>query len=169
MNPLAIKGIATLLFVLAIFMAGHHQGAKSVQGEWDAAKVVQLAETNKIIADNAARVEQLQQAYTETNRKVSNDYQTEKSKIEAERDAAITNSSKPTQRLYITAACGKAPASGPKAASISGPDATASSTIALPQQTSDDLFRLAAEADEVVAQAKALQEWIKDNGFYTTK
>jgi len=157
---------AYILLAVALFGTGYHYGAKGVQTDWDVANIKTLANTNKLISDNAERVASLQQAQATTNLKVSNDHETELTQITAQRDAAIAYSNSHGGLRVTRAVCSSAATARTEATSDSRHDATVTGTVALPERTSSDLLRLAADADKVTAQARALQQWIIDNGFY---
>lgn len=94
-------------------------------------------------------------------RKASKDHASELSAIRAEFERASTGG------LRITAdACRSLAPATAEAASTSRPDAATTGSIALPAAVEWRLRELAREADETLAIARALQEWIIANGFY---
>ncbi len=57
-------------------------------------------------------------------------------------------------------------ARAPQSPGASGPHEEAAATEKLPDRIEERLFALALRADEQAEQLRALQDWVRDNGFY---
>lgn len=77
--PWRLIGVASL--ALAVFVAGDRYGEQHVTTRWDAEKVMQA----QAVAKQAARVAAVTTHQTTTNQEISNEFETEKAKIVADR------------------------------------------------------------------------------------
>lgn len=157
---LLAKVLAAIAVIVAIFAAGHHSGAKSVQADWDAATVkIQAAEKAIIIANEKHN----QEVYDSNNRKnieVSNEHTKEMAKIITERDSLRSG------RVRFTIPVSSCATGRTETAGTSGHNDASTSTAVLPDQATNDLLDLAAEADQLSAQVRSCQNWIVKQGFY---
>lgn len=65
-------------------------------------------------------------------------------------------------------ACTRTAAASGEAAGAGRPDEASSATVELPERTQERLFDLTLRADQLAEQLRALQGWIRSNGFYGT-
>lgn len=157
-----IKVGAILLLIAALFAIGYRQGAKSVQADWDAAKVLQLKLSLELSQKHAKEVSDLADKYHRRNLEVSNAHQDAISAINSELAAARRAARTSGLRVPISICT-------PSAAKTDGnvrDDAATTATVALPQEITDNLFDLAAEADRVTEIARSCQDWVRKSGFY---
>lgn len=169
MNPAQLllfgKIGAVGVFVVGLYLTGHHMGAKAVQADWDRDKGQRIAMQDKLIAENDQRIMLLQQRFNETNVQVSTDHEQALQAIGKKYEADLA-ATRVTGGLRIPRTVCSASATDAKAAGDSGHNETTSPTVALPDAITSDLFRLAHEADELTEQARACQGWLRQNGFY---
>lgn len=140
------------------YWRGDFAGTKSERATWQAKEAQRVTTEQKATLqaiENNTRIEQQQEI---DKRKVVNDYQKEIAAIRAAYERT-------TGRLRISSAVCNSVAATDQADSASRTDATTTSTVELPAQVDGDLRRLARDADEVTATARALQEWVRLNGF----
>lgn len=155
------KLIALLVLIglaFGIHWHGVNQGKRMERSEWQAKEIRRITAEQKATLqaiENNTRIEQQQEI---DKRKVINGYQTEIASIRATHERVAG-------RLRISSAiCNSAAATG-QADGASRTDAAAAGTVELPIETERDLRRLARDADEVTATARALQEWARLNGM----
>lgn len=153
-NPRAYLGIGLCIATLYGWhrLTGHYieTGRQEVRTEW----AIEKAEIEEK-ANDARLAEQQKQAAI--NESIKKGHANEINKIRA--NYATTG------RLRITAAaCDQFAASG-KAIGTSGSDAATTGTIALPEPIERDLRGLVMEADIMLANYRALQEFVKQNGL----
>lgn len=168
-NPLAIKILVILALVSTIFGSGHHLGARGVQAKWDHDKLeVAKAAAAYAAAVTAANEKHVAEVVATNNRnslEVSNEHQNLVNQLNDQlvRARAAVRAAGLRIPRSVCAAPG---ATGPEAAGSGGRDGDTAGTVALPEQTSNDLLDLTAEADRLTEVARACQGWIKKNGFY---
>lgn len=171
MNPAQLllfgKIGAVGVFLLAVYLAGHHIGAKAVQADWDSDKAIRIAAQDKLIDENDKRIMQLQASFNETNVKVATDHEQALQAIGKKYDADLA-AARAAGGLRIPRTVCSATATDAKAAGDSGHNETTTATVALPDAITSDLFRLVHEADELTEQTRSCQNWIRQNGFYET-
>jgi hypothetical protein len=156
---------ALLLFVVlagagAVYEheTGITKGKAIVQEQWDAAEKQRADAEQKATLkaiENNTRIAQQQEI---DNRKVSNAHQSELTAVRAEYE-------RPAGRLRITSTVCDQFAGATKTDRTAGTDEAPAGTVVLPEPIERDLRRLARDADEVTATARALQEWTRKNGF----
>jgi hypothetical protein len=137
---------------------GITKGKAIVQEQWDAAEKQRADAEQKATLkaiENNTRIAQQQEI---DNRKVSNAHQSELTAVRAEYG-------RPAGRLRITGAVCDQSAATTETDRAGGADAAPAGTVVLPEPIERDLRRLARDADEVMATARALQEWARLNGF----
>lgn len=175
MNPLTdiqrgLIGLVIAVLVLGgaawtIHSDGKESGAAEVQAKWDASeRGHQLAETaarRKHDDDMAA----LSLKHLNINLKVSDDHEKELHTLRLERDADRSAVDR-AGGLRIPAPACHHPVAATEAASAGGRDEASAATVRLPQQVENNLWALADDADEVSAQLRSCQAWIRNNGFY---
>lgn len=164
--------IATLAALVALIAAGvgihvHGvgQGKKIERAEWQDKEIQRQQAQNKLLLRHAEDMARTQLENDVKNRKVSNDYEQKLDnlrKLGAADRAAVDLAG----GLRVSRAiCDGFAADAKTASAIFGHEALAR-TVRLPLETEDDLWRLADDADEIVEQARACQNWIKQHGFY---
>jgi hypothetical protein len=105
--------------------------------------------------------------YQQIERTTSEHHEQELAQLRLERDAdraAVDNAG--GLRISASACPAARPAAAPEAAGASGRNEASPATVRLPQSVEDGLWRLADDADEVSAQLRACQGWIRSNNFY---
>ena len=178
MSPYAVLG--AVLLVVATFFFGQHQGRKLERTTWQAAQLKleqsHRAEMGKELAARK-REREFQQAVA---RKATERHEQALTDLQAHYDRQLADLRR-TGGLRIPASVCPAnqPTGAGQAAGASGPDAsgagpgqlpqgTAGSipTIALPEPIEQRLTGLTRRGDELAEQLRALQQWVRDNGFY---
>jgi len=151
--------LAAIVCAGLTFIAGLAGGVKYERGQ----------EAKRAIVAEQARARVLMRAIEDRDaerikadqivRKVGEKYASELDQVRAARDAAVG--------LRVDAAICRPDdtAAAAQAAGAGKPDAPAPGTVALPESVARHLFDLAKRADEVTAQARALQDWARQNGF----
>lgn len=152
--------LAALLLGLALFVGGLVTGARYEKGQQARRDLAAQRETGRALVREIDNRDEARVQADNAARRASDGYQKELAAVRADRDAAV-------ERLRIPATvCTAATAAAAEAPSTSRPDAAAPGAVTLPAELARNLFDLARRADEVTAQGRALQEWIRSNGFY---
>lgn len=155
------KLIALLVMIglaIGIHWHGVNQGRRLERADWQAKELVRASAEQKAIlaaVENNTRIAQQQEI---DKRKVINGYQTELAAIRAA-------ANRPAGGLRISRAVCNPPAGTGQTDNSSGTNAAVTGSVELPDQVANDLRKLASDADEVTATARALQEWIRLNGM----
>lgn len=174
LKQLALYGLLLVLAIIGAlcftYGAGHDAGAAAVQKKWDTAELghTLAGETARRVYNERLEAQRL--ANIATNLKVSEEHEKELVQLRLERDL---------DRLRIDRAGGlriPAPAcpsgrpvggtAGAEAPGAGGRDEAGAGTVRLPLETENSLWALVDDADEVSAQLRSCQQWIKRNGFY---
>lgn len=156
------KLISLLLMIglaFGIHWHGVNQGKRLERSEWqakDSARITAEQKATLTAIENNTRIAQQQEI---DKRKVINAHQAELAAIRAAYE-------RPATRLRITSAVCNQPAAATEADNASRTDAPIAGTVALPESIERDLRKLARDADEVTATARALQEFAKTSGCY---
>lgn len=161
MSPylLMAKVCAVLALAAAIFVAGHHQGAASIQSKWDAARLAQASSDNDARVKREKENSDLRQTQVETNAEIK------KANDEANQKITSAAGAARARGLYIPeAACNRPSSSATASSARSSDDATAGSGK-LPIALANDLISEAERADRMTEGYRALQEFIKQNGL----
>jgi hypothetical protein len=162
----AAKFCAGLAIISALLLTGYVSGSRSVKADWDAEKVLTLRKNVEAMRQRSQEIATLINAQNTHNLEVSNAHQIAVDKLNLNLATAIS-STHSAGGLRISAAACAAPATVTSNTASTGrlvPDIAG--TIALPDQITDDLLRLASEADHVTEIARACQKWIIANGMY---
>lgn len=162
---LAKIGAITAL-LLAVFFYGHHVGENSVQAAWDASKVHLLMAQEKLTADHEKIIVDLKARQDADARKVSDDHERALNALQQKYVNDVTAIRAAGGLRVSRSICSGSAGTTTEATSNSGHNDYTTGTIALPEQTSNDLLELAAEADRVTEVARSCQAWIRLNGFY---
>lgn len=183
-----------VLVTLGLATANHFEniGRTAAAGEWSpklAAVNAQLAVerigwAKKDAAERAtdlalerkhqADMQDLRDHQQLIERQTSEKHETELAQLRRDRDADRRRADAAGGlRIAAPGAPACAPGSavaGPEAAGTGGRDEPASTgTVRLPERIENDLWAAADAADEVSAQLRACQGWIRANGFYGSK
>ncbi len=168
MNMLLIKAGTVLALLLSVFGAGHHFGAKGVQDDWNADKLVTTTrEKDAILAAVTKRDKDHAEQIRHTNEVIegyANTTQELRNTITADRVAADR------QRLRLQIPARDCPATSGQAASPVVADAArGSEEIELPATIESGLRDLAEDADREVgtcyAKLNGLRDWATKQGF----
>lgn len=154
------SSIIYVLLAYSLVAYGKHQGVLQERAVWqDASIKLQMKRSKEMTAE--------QDRHNRIERETSEQYQTNLSKLVAERDADRA-AIKRLGGLRISATACNASGTGTTAESPGsiGTDASSPETIPLPQQIESGLWDITDEADEVSEQLRALQEWIIKEGLY---
>lgn len=175
---------AGIMFVLALGVAHYFENRGRLQsdGVW-ATKLATVnagwakKEADERVAD-AAMIEQhhqdmnaLEQHHLLIEKEISDDHNAETAQLRKERDDDRRRADAAGGLRIPAPAAAACPAgsavAGTEAASAGGRDEPASaSTVRLPEQIENDLWAIADDADEVSAQLRACQSFVRRNGFY---
>lgn len=157
-----IGAVGALL--LGVYLTGRHQGENAVQADWDRSKAEFIDAQSKLILEHARDMEDLRQKQNAINIEVSQTHQGALDALQKKYDAAVANVR--ANGLRIPRSVCNPVATGTEAASTIGRNGDTTDTVLLPEQTSNDLLSLAAEADRTTEVARSCQAWIIKNGFY---
>lgn len=170
MNPAQVLLLAKIgvigVLIVVLYGFGHHQGAKAVQGRWDASKALFLAAQDKLITDHVKDIEKLMDEQDATNRKVSNDHEDALQRLGEKYDRDIAAVAATGGLRLPSSICSGSVATATETASNSGHHEDFAGTVKLPEETERNLFSEAKRADEIVEQLRTCQSWISGNGFY---
>ena len=158
MNPYGI--IVVLLAFIGVGVGGMLEGEKIERGKWAAEKIaMQQAADQKyaqlLVARDTAKLQSEAVA-----RAAAKEYEDEKVKLAGDYAANIV-----ALRVHVNpgTVCGS-PSPGTQATGAGQPDG--GPTVQLPDDVATGLYALAERADETAAQLRALQDWVRANGFY---
>jgi hypothetical protein len=152
-----IKLGAAAALLLGLFAFGHHQGAKSVQGQWDSAKAAQLSAENAAILNRTSDNTAMAVTQAETNRILTKAHDAELAQV---RTAIAT-----APRLRIGAGICPRLASAPDPQSAGRSDATDTRGGLLRADLQRDIDALKLQMEDVAATGRAAQAFITDNGM----
>lgn len=160
----AALGFAVFV-VFAVFTAGFATGERKESKKWQAAEIVRLQ------VEQAARMARIteneleREKQEEKTRRIADAYEKEIKKlrtaVEQDRAAVDRAGGLRIPRAICDSATGQT-----QAASAELSDEATSATVRLSPEIENDLWRLAADADEITEQARACQAWIAEHGFY---
>lgn len=159
MNLIPYRILPVVLALIALIGAGYVWGHHAATNAASAAELVRVSaqekETLKAVENNT-RIAQQQEI---DKRKVTNDYLAEIAKVRAA-------AAHPAGGLYLPATACHPLAAAATSGDAGRTDAATAGTVALPDAITSDLRRLASDADEVTATARALQEAVRTSGCY---
>jgi hypothetical protein len=166
-QTLIAAALAVLVALILSFLGGSHIGKKLERQVWQKERIVMLAQHAKDIGDQFNKHDQQVKLNDAKARKAADTYENAIDQI-TKHAAADIAAVKRAGGLRIAA---PPPHACRLAATAEGPGAVesheeAASTVRLPQPVEDGLFGIAADADQVSEQLRALQAWIRDNGHY---
>jgi hypothetical protein len=163
-----LAAVGLLILAAAV---GHHFGAAVVQADWERDKLKRAEDQKAAVLAAVARNEADRQRDLAATRKTITNY--ERKLREADDRIAAERAAADRQRLRITVPVAQrdCPASAGEAAGAGRADAAGGvETIELPEEIERGLRDLAEGADRETerlrAKVGALQEWIRNHGFY---
>lgn len=173
--PIQVKliiaaGICAVLGLYGLWMEHHYEakGRQLERAEWLQRQVQWDMDKAKLIADNQEKINQTIADNQAKERKISELHEQEIAKVHADLDHARSDAARNGGLRISASVCTNT--SGPQASTettgTSGRDEASTRTVALPEPVQDGLWSIVKEADEVSAQLRACQGWIKLNGFY---
>jgi hypothetical protein len=143
------------------------RGAMIERAGWLAKQVKEQAADAALVRKHEADMQALRDHQQTIERQTSEKHETELAQLRRERDADRLAADRAGGLRIPAAACAADRAvAGTEAASAGGRDEAGAGTIRLPVQIENDLWAIANDADEVSAQLRACQGWIRSNGFY---
>ncbi|MBV8061444.1 MAG: hypothetical protein JO253_07995 [Alphaproteobacteria bacterium] len=143
------------------------EGEAITQAKWDQDKLQRAAAQAKADADQEERFQKMRTNFQQHNQEVSDDHQKAVDELNAKLVAARANvRAAGGLRIPSAGLCDGSGKAGTETHGTSGRDADAAGTVALPEQTANDLLSLADEADRVTEIARSCQAWIRKQGFY---
>lgn len=162
----ALGALVLLAFAaIGIHAHGVDQGEKLERVVWQGKELKRDAAERKLILKHETDMAELQRRYNENNLKVSDDHEKELAQVRA--DAAADRAAVERRGgLRIPRTVCDRVAADAEAAGARVSDEIAAASVRLPRATEERLWALADAADEVTAQARACQAWIRVNGFY---
>lgn len=163
--PLPYRILAGIVLLLAFGAGCMNVGIKWERADWLEKEAARQQNEKDAILDRVAENERIQRENDAKNRAISADY---------ENRLAVLRKASAADRAAVNAAGGlrvprsicDSPAAGTETAGDRGRDETLTGTIRLPEQVEGDLWAFADDADEIVEQARACQQWILKHGFY---
>lgn len=162
-------GAGVVLILLGLGLAHHFEdkGRQLERAGWLAKEVAEKQADIALERKHAVDMAALKDHYEAIGRTTSENHETELAQLRIERDADRRRADAAGGLRIIAPAC---PAGGTvattEAPGAGGRDEAGTRTVRLPQQVENDLWAIADDADEVSAQLRACQSWIRANGFY---
>jgi hypothetical protein len=159
--------IAAVLTCIACYFGGMHIGAKTERADWQHEKLT-MQEDQRIALLEEVNKRDRDRLFNETKaRKATENHEKALAEV-TEKYAADVADLKRRGGLRIPASiCAARPAAAAgQAASAGRPDEGSAETVQLPERIEDGLFKLSKRADDLAEQLRALQGWIRANGFY---
>lgn len=153
----AIKALAVIAALLAIFGFGHRTGAQGVKADW----AQETAERKT--AENAAILTRIK-----NNERVAAQQDVDRQKLKkghADEIAKIRSAYAADRRLRINAKLCIGFAAGPNAESANGGDDGTAATRLLPEAYDRDIKSLGIEYETAIAGCRVAQKFISDNGM----
>lgn len=165
LNPYSI--LAGLLLVIAAYFGGAHFGAKVERAGWQKEKLAMQAEHEKQVKAEFHQYAEDVATHQRTARKASDNYDKALA-AQAQTHRTVVADIRRTGGLRIPtpAACRQGPATAREAPGAIGLDEGTAVSIRLPLEIEANLFGLVGDADKVSEQLRALQGWVRANGFY---
>jgi hypothetical protein len=163
-----IAAVLMLGTATGAFFYGRSDGKAVESAAWLQEKQKIQTESAKLLADTVAKNAIELQNQRDLAKKASDDYEAKILDIDAQ--YKLVDHSRGL-RIPITNRCAdasKTSASGPSESHETTPNNVVSEPLTerIPAVTEERLYALAKLADELSAQLKALQEWVRANGLY---
>ena len=165
MNPYAILG--GLVLLIAAYFGGEYRGAKIERAEWQKEKIAMEAVHKEQIKSDFRQYAADVATHQHQARKASETYEKALA-VQDQKHRTIVADIRRAGGLRIPApaSCRQGPAAAGEAASAGGLDEGPAGSVRLPLEVEANLFGLAGDADKVSEQLRALQGWVRANGFY---
>jgi hypothetical protein len=158
--PAIVSTLGMTSLVAAVsFGIGINMGAKYERATWEHRMTEIQAEQQQMILKHQEEIE------AERLKQRQNEYKVEKEKESAIKQLKHDYERRAGSRLYVSADCPKATGQA-TTSSTSVVDAGTTTTILVPQQVTDDLYREAERGDTLVEQFRALQHYLIYLGLY---
>lgn len=166
MNRALAIVISLLVVFIATFYFGHSVGANGERAAWQAERVEMLDARAKAVAALVNKYDVERRAAEAKARAATAAHDKALSDLDHhyETDLAAVRRAGGL-RIPAPASCRPAAAAG-EATGASGPDEAGAGTVELPERTQERLFGLTLRADQLAEQLRALQGWVRANGFY---
>lgn len=162
--------VIVLAGLAALALASHYEGKGRTleRAEWLEKEGKRDLADAALIRKHEAEMSALEQTHRLIERKTTHDHQTELATLRSDRAADRAAADRagglripaPTCPAGSTVAGTEAPGAGGR------DDAPGAGTVRLPHEVENDLWAIADDADEVSAQLRACQSWVRANGFY---
>jgi len=150
--------IIKLVLLGALFAGGWWLGDSLKQGEWDAARVKELAEFNRALEDANVKVLAAERASAEKASQVSAKYQKKLQEKDREKAAAIADAE--SRGLWVNVSSGSPGTEVPGTTACTC-GSNGETRARLSEKTSRDLIALLNEADRAVEQLNACQDMLQ--------
>ena len=152
-------GVAAL--ALAVFVSGYRYGEQHVTAQWDVEKAAQA----QAVAKQAAQVAAVTTHQTTINQEISNEYETEKAKLVADRHDLLARVPR-RMRHHAAIHSGTVPEVPAAAARV---DATPADPVptAGPQDASAACNQLAGDAAQTTLMVVEFQQWYREQAAVT--
>ena len=156
LTALPWRWIAAATLMLAVFVSGYRYGEQRVTARWDAEKAAQA----QAVARQAAHVAAVTTHQTTINQEISNEFETEKAKIVADRHDLLARVPRRV-RHHATSHSGAVPE---VPAPTAGVDATPADPVpAAGQQTNPAVCeKLAEDAAQTTLMVVEFQRWYRE-------
>ena len=150
------RWIATATLVSAVFVSGYRHGEQRITAQWDAEKAAQ----SQAVARQAAQVAAVTTHQTTINQEISNEFETEKAKIVANRHDLLARVPRRV-RQHAATYSSTVPKVSATAARI---DATPANPVPAPgQQTNPAVCeKLAKDAAQTTLMVLEFQKWYRE-------
>ena len=152
--PWRLIGAAAL--ALAVFVGGYRYGEQHVTAQWDAEKIAQA----QAVAKQAAQVAAITTHQSAINQEISNEFETEKAKIVADRRNLLARVPRRV-RHHAAAHAGAVPEIPVVAARTDAAPADAV-PAAGPRNTSNSCEKLAEDAAQTTLMVVEFQRWYRE-------
>lgn len=165
-------GACLVLGVVGLGLAQHFEGKgrQLERAEWLAKQVQEQKDDAALLAKHDVDMRALEAQHKQTERETSEKHEQELAQLRLERDADRRHADAAGGLRIPAPACPAGSAvAGAEAPGAGRRDEAGAATVRLPQQVENDLWAITDDADEVSAQLRACQGWIRANGFYGEK
>lgn len=170
MNPLiAVRALAAIAAVVALFGAGWHFGSKNVQADWNTEKLATAIANQEAILKAVADNEAAYQTDIKQSAKVIANYETTIDTKNVQITAARADAGTRGLRINRDSVCNQLAATIETAGSVRTDAEREAATVELPQEITRSILDTGELADREIARKdakiEALQQWAIDHGF----
>lgn len=170
MTPAQLVLIAKIgavgVLIIGVGMSAHRAGKNSVQAAWDSDKAQRIAAQAALVETHGKEITALKAKQDATNLKVSEDHENALEEMGRNYDDRVAAVRAAGGLRIPRSVCTGSAGTTTKTASNSGRNEEVAGTVKLPDEIESNLFSEARRADEIVEQARACQNWIRQQGFY---